>query len=416
MTFGTHPYFRIPSNGFRLSPKLLIRSDEENATPFIELFTDKLAVQAETDFRVERLATFDEYLEQDHSLGREGQRNIFQQVVFLQAWFASFGHREDVEPLLLRVVEASTGHLIMLLPLIIWTHQGVRTIEFADLGSIDYNAPVLSDFAPKDPIASESMWQAIKRALPAADIIRLEKMPFKVGDHINPFVLCQQKQDCRFFGQRFDTGGNWDTYIRTKNPKFAKDTRRRRRRLGEIGDVEFKQITDNEEAEACLLELNRMQKDRLEEAGRSHNLDEFAYQLFYRKMLIENMENGKVRLFSLCVDNKIVALLYGISMGDEFSVLRITHAGKDWNNCSPGRLIIIETIQLLENEGFRNFDLTIGDYYFKERFRPEKYQLYSLTEALSPIGKMVLLGNRFRSFFKKELNQICNLSKATSTK
>lgn len=416
MTTGSYPDFPMPTKGFRSPTKPLCPSNEENVPSLITRFRDRLTDHTSTGFHVETLATFDQYLEKDRCLGPEGQRNLFQQADFLQSWFASFGQRADVQPLLLRVLEVSTGHLVMLLPLIIRTTRRVRSIEFADLGSIDYNAPVISNIAPKDPMASENMWRSIKRALPVADIIRLEKMPFKIGDHINPFILCRQRQDCQFFGQKFDTGGNWDTYIRTKNPKFAKDTRRRRRRLGEMGHVQLRQITSDKEAKIGLIELNRMQKDRLEEAGSHHNIDDPAYRVFYRKMLIENMTSEKVRLFRLCVDDQTVAWLYGICMGDEFSILRITHAGKNWNNCSPGRLIIVETIQCLEKEGFRVFDLTIGDYYFKERFRPEKHRLYTIMEAMSPIGKMILLGYQFRSFLKKGLETFWKPKKITTFK
>src|ERR1700753_1607572 len=79
--------------------------------------------------------------------GVGGHRTIFQQGLWLDAWYDAF---RDVSPLIAIVRDAETGGELARLPLIRRVQRGIRILEFADLGLTDYNAPILSAAAPTD--------------------------------------------------------------------------------------------------------------------------------------------------------------------------------------------------------------------------------------------------------------------------
>jgi len=55
-------------------------------------------------------------------------------------------------------------------------------------------------------------------------------------------------------------------------------------------------------------------------------------------------------------------------------------------DCSPGRLVIVQTMRMLHQEHYTTFDFSIGDYPHKRRLGTEQRPLLELTAALSVRG------------------------------
>ena len=81
-----------------------------------------------------------------------------------------------------------------------------------------------------------------------------------------------------------------------------------------------------------------------------------------------------------------VAALLGVAEGDHYAMVRLGQAGGRWSNCSPGRLMIDQTMRALRAEGFRIFDFTTGAYDYKRRMRVETLELCALSAPLSARG------------------------------
>ena len=76
----------------------------------------------------------------------------------------------------------------MFLPLCLRRRHGLKTIEFPDLEVSDYNAPLLApDFDPGDD-ELQDLWADIRKALPRADLVRLEKVPTALFGRMNPLA------------------------------------------------------------------------------------------------------------------------------------------------------------------------------------------------------------------------------------
>src|SRR5262249_40362815 len=122
--------------------------------------------------------------------------------------------------------------------------------------------------------------------------------------------------------------------------------------------------------------------------------NEQAYVSFYRHLVSENLGNGYIVLSTLTVGEEVVATLLGIRNGANYVMVRSSHVGEKWSNCSPGRLIIERTMASLHKDGVRSFDFSTGNYAYKRRFGAMRVPLLNKTRALSWRGAPYALRDR----------------------
>ena len=67
-------------------------------------------------------------------------------------------------------------------------------------------------------------------------------------------------------------------------------------------------------------------------------------------------------------------------------MIRISSAAGAWTDCSPGRLVIVQTMRMLHLQHYTTFDFSIGDYPHKRRLGTEQRPLLEFTAALSVRG------------------------------
>jgi CelD/BcsL family acetyltransferase involved in cellulose biosynthesis len=115
---------------------------------------------------------------------------------------------------------------------------------------------------------------------------------------------------------------------------------------------------------------------------------------FYRSLVSENLGSGYAVLTALTVGEEVIATLLGVRSGSSYVMVRISNAGDNWSNCSPGRLIIERTMAALHHDGVRHFDFSIGNYAYKRRFGVVPVALAEITAALSWRGWPFALRDR----------------------
>jgi len=67
-------------------------------------------------------------------------------------------------------------------------------------------------------------------------------------------------------------------------------------------------------------------------------------------------------------------------------LIRLSRGDERWSNCSPGRLLIVKTIEMLRSQGFRNFDFSLGEFPYKRRLGTRTRPLRDLVIAASVRG------------------------------
>ncbi len=317
----------------------------------------------------------------------------FQTPVWLSSWYATVGTAIG-GPMLVTIVDSHSGEVAVILPLVRRTDGRLNIVEFADGGVSDNNAPILGPAAPVDAAGSNALWCALRTALPGVDLIRFTKMPATIDGRVNPFALVGCCHAASVNRNVVTIMESWERYLKSLERRFRKELGRSWRVfLGHEGAA-FERIADADTAAHVLAELERQQATHLREQGADYILDRPEVAAFYRTLLADGLADGSVILTALTHDTDVVAALLGIARGDTYVMVRISTGAKEWSNCSPGRLVIVRTMQMLHAEGFRHFDFSIGNYAYKRRLGVAPEPLRDLVIALSPYGLPLQLWDR----------------------
>jgi len=323
---------------------------------------------------------------------------VFQTESYLRAWYATVGRAAG--ELLLLSVTGRDGELAAMLPLVRCNVGPVRVVEFADHGVSDGNAPVLGPAAPANAEDARAMWQAVRAAL-GADLVRFTKMPPEIEGRANPLTLLPSARLASLTGNMLVIEGSWDDYLASLKGMLRKQLRKSWRLFSENEGATFRRIDDAGEAVKVLDALARQQSARLRAQGEPYQLDEPEFAAFYRDLVAEGVADGSVVLTALMCQGEVIAALLGLARGDTYVMVRISAANGRWSSCSPGRLVIVQTMQMLHAEGFRLFDFSVGDYPYKRRLGARSQPLFDLTEALTWRGLPMLILDRTKQFVRR---------------
>ncbi|WP_445217888.1 GNAT family N-acetyltransferase [Bradyrhizobium sp. Pa8] len=310
-----------------------------------------------------------------------GHRTAFQHGYWLGAWYEAF---HDSAPLIALISDAATGKDIAVVPMISHIRRGIRIVEFADLGVSDNNAPILALDAALDAAATDAIGKALVdavRALPDRfDLLRLKKMPAHVGAKPNPLVSLGRIGSCSLNGNLVLTGDDYEAYRASiKRMQMPRCWRVFSRHAG----ARFEIAADVARARELLDVMDVQQQARMRKLGSRFVLNDDAHARFYREVARQGVAEGYAVITALVCDEAVVATTFGVRFGASYFLLRISHAGDSWSNCSPGLLVTERTMAALHAEGVRRFDLSIGNQDYKRRFGAEKLALTDVSIALS---------------------------------
>ncbi len=313
----------------------------------------------------------------------------FQTASWLDAWYAS--QADQGEPCLIDVT--LNGDLVVRLALVVTRRGAKRVLEFADLGVSDFNAPILGPAAPVTPVDAARLWRSVTKVAPRVDLIDLRKMPLTVGGRKNPLALLKGISPSPMTGHLIDMA-DWASYHAGLDRRVRMEFERCWRVFQRRQDACFLRTRDVGEALRILDAMDQQQRARLNEIGQAFLLDRPVEAAFYRHDLARRLAANEVIVTALMDGPNVVAALYAFSDGETPAVVRISNAGGEWSNVSPGRLIVHRTMHHLASEGFRHFDLSVGDYDYKRRLGPHKTPLLERVTAASWRGQTSALRQR----------------------
>ena len=335
-------------------------------------------------FRVDLLQDWQQAIARWHDINPS---TPFQHPQWYDAWYSAFAGADGIKPLIAVVSDASTGEQAALLPLIRRKQRDIAVAEFADLDLTDYNAPILGPAAPRDANAARALWRSLLSALRAmpdrADLIRLRKVPANLDGGANPLALLDTATSCPLNGNLVTTGEDYDAWRYTLEKTVRKELERSWRVFTRDPAASFAIVTDRDEALRILSATEAQQGARMRSRGMNYILDDKTCAAFYRDLVRDGVANGYALVSALTVGDEVVATLLGIRIGSRYVMIRVSNAGDQWSNCSPGRLIIERTMAALHKDGVREFDFSVGNYAYKRRFGVQRLPLLDVSAALS---------------------------------
>lgn len=307
----------------------------------------------------------------------------FQNRIWIESWYQTIGAAATMRPLPIEVRDRD-GRLAALLPLVLVDRDGRRIITFADEELTDYNAPLLGPAAPADRAGAARLWQAVRAALPAADLFVLRKSPYQLASRPNPLALLPGAGLCAANGNLIVTGDRFADYHRGLGKPVRSEFDRCWRVFSrDAPGARYVSIADPGQADRYLAAMDQQQRARFAETGAPFSLDTPQPAAFYRTLAARGLSSGYTYIGALECDAGIVATIMAFVQGRRMIVTRISNAGGAWSNISPGRLVLYRAMMDLHGKGVREFDFSIGNYDYKRRFKVEPFPLFDLYIPLS---------------------------------
>jgi CelD/BcsL family acetyltransferase involved in cellulose biosynthesis len=201
---------------------------------------------------------------------------------------------------------------------------------------------------------------------------------------------------------------SWEAYVQQLSSRRRRHLRQHQRHLEADypGKVVYSTVQGPEHLAAALDALIRLHRKRWHDRGMLTAFDDRRYVAFHREVAAAFLRRGWLRLWTLAVGGTVVAVDYGLRVGNTFYAYQ---AGfdPDWADYSVGALLLAHTIREAIAEGAREYDLLRGLEPYKASWsngtREEHHLLVSASwrggvwldavrafEAARVVGKRVL--------------------------
>ena len=187
-------------------------------------------------------------------------------------------------------------------------------------------------------------------------------------------------------------------------------TRRKRKRLSELGNLRFIIAENKSEIDKITNTMIKQKRRRFRETGVFDIFKIKEYRNFYRKLNQDLGFLGKVHVSALYLDEKIISTHWGFISSDCFYYIMPTYEGESFIKFSPGRLLLENLIKWSIEKGIRVFDFTIGNEDYKYRWGNS---VITLSESVNPVTfKGVIFSLFLKLKYKiKKMTLVGNIAK-----
>ncbi len=350
------------------------------------------------------ICSADELLAFARTLGAERAQSAFNAPLWLEPLIETLAPHAGAEAMGLIVRRRECGRIAGVLPLVVRSEHGLKTVRFADFGVSDYAAPLMGDAWPEagDEAAAAAFRQAVRDGLSAYDVLRIERLTPTILGRPNPLTAYAGAGASRMAGNVIVVPDTVAAYVAALGRKIRKEVDRCRRNIEEEGTLVLSRATTGSEALAALDALDSLQAARWKDTEGRYRLDQPAFVRFYRAVAERGVPAGFAEVMTVHSKDVLVGAVFGIHAADRFIVLRIASDDGRWGRFSPGRITVLAVMDCLVGAGVRTFDLGIGSYDFKRRLGAEPLALVDVTAPLSWIGFPMAAGVRTKAFLGRQ--------------
>lgn len=332
---------------------------------------------------IEVFSTFNTDLFKKWSIFQSGlDHYVFQSYEWLAHWQKEVGQHENVQPVI--VVTSDESGILAIFPLAIRKVGFIRVLEFLGGGQTDYSAPLLMSDA-FTPAKFEVLWNELLKSIPKFDAYNFLHIPELLGDHVNPLISVSSSF---FEGYSYQARlpDSWDEYRKILPAKLRADNLRSIRRLSEMGRLEFKVAKSDVENMIFINAMFEQKERRYLETGSINILSNQNVRSFYFNSSAAMLNDPKIHLSALTLDNKILATHLGVIYKDRFYYLFPTYVGGSFAKFSTGRILLEFIIMWAIKNNIKIFDFTIGTEAYKEIWSNYQMRLYRIVEPVTIYG------------------------------
>lgn len=333
----------------------------------------------------------------------------FQAFDWHDAWQKNVGVLTGARVVIVTAREA--GRLVAIFPFQVEPSRTVTMLRWHASDLCDYNVPLL---APGfDQLAAYHQFSevfsamlALVRAAPglAFDAVELTKMPEQVGDMPNPFMQLPTllNPNGAYATPLF---GPWDDFYTAKR---SSSTRRRdrtkRKRLGDMGPLEFVTSEGPDSVRAALSILMEQKGQAFAHMGVPNIFERPGYRDFY--MDIATRPGARfAHVSQLRVGDEAAALNLGLIFRGSYYHVLASYSGGEVSRHGPGAAHLHDIMQYAISSGCTAFDFTIGDERYKREWTDGVIALHDLRRAVSLRGHIALMPSAVVARAKRIIKQ-----------
>jgi CelD/BcsL family acetyltransferase involved in cellulose biosynthesis len=327
----------------------------------------------------------------------------FQSFDWVSAWHRHIGAREGVTPAI--VIGRQRGRILFILPLALQPGTLRRVVW---LGSFlnSCNAPLLArDFS--NIVGTTEflpLWrqvvQLLRDRLPH-DLIDLDKIPETVGAQANPMLALRVTRHANDTYLTHMTG-TWDEFYAAKrSSSWRKTDRKRRRRLAELGEVQFMTAETPADIAQTIDALIAQKKDLYASLGVANLFEQPGYKEFYLGLASDPKCRNLVHVSTIKVGPTIAAASFGLTFHENYDYVLAGYSRGELDAFSPGTIHLLELMRYFLERGFKTFDFNIGDAPYKREWCDLELKLYDYMAPATLRGWSVALAIRGARMLKR---------------
>jgi CelD/BcsL family acetyltransferase involved in cellulose biosynthesis len=291
--------------------------------------------------------------------------------------------------------------------LVLQRSKGISMLQFADFGVCDYNAPVADRNTLSLMAANPDLLERLDDLTKPCDLVLLRKVRDDSFD-MGRLILHSTGSVAENAAYHCEIGDDLDAWrVRILNKKFSKELDRLQRQAErEFGSYEHRAAANESEIRTAFEFLLRARKGRFEE----DLLDKPLYYEFYRDYAVAACASGEAVTYVSYTAGQPVAALFGAAGDGEFHALLLSSDMENLRKSKPGIQIFYQIMQQRFVEGFRLFDMGLGNSGYKSDFSVETTYLRNYTRTRTLKGSALALiynhAKPVKNFLRKYVSNV----------
>jgi CelD/BcsL family acetyltransferase involved in cellulose biosynthesis len=351
-----------------------------------------------------KIATFDCFGDELEAYWKRlepvSEHHVFQTYDWLRFWQETVGSAVlQTKPWIAVVLDDSDEPRIIF-PLGIRRIGRIRVLEFLGTSQGDYLGPLIHKDWQRDSRAIEAAWSLVTNELPKHAVRHFVKLPALWVEDQNPLldILKTNVQDSSYSARLPSTWQEFQSRLRTK---LKADNKRQRRRLGERGNLRFEVLKKGTELTAHIEIMIKQKRERYRATGVPNIFEHSEVGRFYRDLPAIAVGGRCIHFSVLKLDDEVLAAHWGAIYRGRFYYLMPSYAGGDWQNYSPGRLLLESLLEWCIAAKLELFDFTIGGEDYKKDWCEREMRYFEHIKVVTPLGLPYLIYIRLRRWVRR---------------
>lgn len=350
------------------------------------LSLDKTALRLDVEVCLE--PAFDFLSPEYRSFYRPGRATAFQAPLWQHMIHERLVPTLAAKPHTLTLRTRGSGELVAVFPFVTQRAFGLTILQPADFGVCDYNGVVADPHTLEMIAVDAELIAAIQEKLGGRGLLIFRKTRSDGFDVARLFAAAHSSEgENAAYSMQVDE--SFDDWRRTTmRRKFTKELERLQRQLDrEGGPYEHRAVTDPAAIVEAFEFLREARKGRFEEDlfGRS------PYFEFYRDYAVQAAACGEAITYVSYAAGQPVAVLFGLAGDGNFHAVLIGADTERLGKYSLGIQILYQAIRMRHEQGFRLFDMGLGNTGYKSHFRVAETPVRNVTSARTVGGAAVAM-------------------------